>query len=339
MESESKDLPARIADALISIPKGLTPGVIKALDRLVGAAFDIPTAWLAQKKSKIDAQTESYRVVEASIAQAAALGAGSDPETAQRAMNVLIRKEYRKQINREAVASAMVEEICEKSTELEGGSNPIIIKDLDDDWLNIFEKYAEDASSERLQGLWGRVLAGEIRRPGRFSTRTLRFLSEFSQADALTFETFAKCAFGDAAPKSLAIPSEQKDIRNLIYLESNGLIQGSSGLGLQRNIKFNEDGFAFIGELDLFIVFKGEPNSKITHEAIALTPLGQELLCLVPSRNPRDAARSVALAVREDKIHEAYLMIRAEENGRLEKMEVFWIKEDPNAPTIDGKID
>lgn len=240
MESENSNLPAQIADALLSIPKALTPSVLKALDRLVGAAFDIPAAWLAQKKAKIDSQTESYRMVEAAIAQAVALGAGADPETAQRAMNVLVRKEYQKQINREAVAAAMVEEIRESGIPLENGTNSLITEELDDDWLNIFEKHAEDASSERLQGLWGRVLAGEIRRPGRFSTRTLRFLSEFSQADALTFETFAKCAFGDAAPKKLLISSEQKDIRDLIYLESNGIIQGSSGLGLQKNITFKK---------------------------------------------------------------------------------------------------
>lgn len=54
--------------------------MVKALDRLLGSAVDIPVAWLAQKKAKIDAQTESYQLVEASIAQATALEA-ADPET------------------------------------------------------------------------------------------------------------------------------------------------------------------------------------------------------------------------------------------------------------------
>lgn len=97
----------------------------------------------------------------------------------------------------------------------------------DDDWLNVFERYVEDASSERLQGLWGKVLAGEIRRPGRFSTRTLRFLSEFSQADALTFESFAKSAFADNAPKKAVTNKEDRNIGHLIHLEASGLIQGA----------------------------------------------------------------------------------------------------------------
>lgn len=242
---EPSNLPAQIAEALVSIPKGLTPRVVKALDRLLGAAVDVPVAWLAQKKAKIDAQTESYKLVETAIAQAVATGAGADEETAQRAMTVLVRKEYRKQVNREAVATAMVQDLREQAANAETSDQTTPSAELDEDWLNVFERYAEDASSDRLQGLWGRVLAGELRKPGRYSARTLRFLSEFSQADALTFENFSKFAFADAAPKELAAPADRTDIRHLIYLESSGLIQGAS-TGLQRTITFNELGVSFI---------------------------------------------------------------------------------------------
>lgn len=195
---------------ILSIPKGLTPGVIKALDRLVGASINIPIAWLQQKNAKIDAQTESYKLVEASIAENVASGAGADPDIAQRAMNKLARKEYRKQVNREAVASAMVEDLQDHATSAENlATGSVPTSELDDNWLNVFERYAEDASSERLQGLWGKVLAGEVRQPGRFSSRTLRFLSEFSQSDALLFETFAKSVFGDNAPKKLVAPKDK----------------------------------------------------------------------------------------------------------------------------------
>lgn len=333
-ETEPSNLPAQIASALVSIPKGLTPGVVKALDRLLGAAVDVPVAWLAQKKAKIDAQTESYKLVETAIAQAAASDAGGDADIAQRAMTVLVRKEYRKQINREAVATAMVEDMREHVASPDEVNAEVPRTDLDEDWLNVFERYAEDASSERLQGLWGRVLAGELRKPGRFSTRTLRFLSEFSQADALTFESFAKCAFADAAPKALVMPPDGKDIRQLIYLESHGLIQGASGGGLQRMMTFTDRGHAFMFEDNLCIVFKGEPNSIVSHEVLALTPLGQELLTLVSSRQARDAARAVALACRSPEIHECHLGVRVNEGVQF--IEVLWIKETEQEPIIDG---
>lgn len=332
----ASNLPAQLADAASSMAKAMVPGMVKALDRLVGAAIDVPVAKLEQKKAKIDAQTESYKLVEAAIAQAVVAQAGGDPETSQRAMSVLVRKEYRKQINREAVAAAMVEDMREHASNLASVNAELPTAELDEDWLNVFERYAEDASSERLQGLWGRVLAGEIRQPGRFSSRTLRFLSEFSQADALTFEAFAKSAFGDAAPKSLVAPPDRDDFTELIYLEANGLIQGVSGIGFQRTLTLDANGYGLMAEGDLRIVLKGEPNSQIVREIVVLTPLGQELLGLVTSRNQLEAARAVAMAIRGPDIHEAYVSVRDKVGGKLHRMEVLWMKEDPASPVLEG---
>lgn len=341
LDQEPTSLPAQIADALVSIPKGLTPGVVKALDRLVGASLDIPIAWLQQKKAKIDAQTESYKLVEASIAETVASGAGADPDIAQRAMNKLVRKEYRKQVNREAVASAMVEDLRDQASSEENlATGSVSASEVDDDWLNVFERYAEDASSERLQGLWGKVLAGEVRQPGRFSTRTLRFLSEFSQADALLFETFAKSAFGDNAPKNLVAPKDQENISDLIYLEASGLIQGASGLGLQKMFMFNKQGRLSLREGNLIVHLIGEPEKKVKYEAIVLTQLGQEVLCLVGSRNAWESARALAHAIRSPNIHEAHLgVLTDEKTGKINLMEVLWVKETPEAPIVEGSQD
>src|SRR5262245_25033609 len=109
-ESHS-NLPAQIADAIAGFPKALIPSSLKALDRLMGAAVDIPVAKLAQQKAKIDAQTEAYKLVEGAIAKAAASEAGADAETVGRAVEVLVRKSYRKQVNRDAVATAMLEDL------------------------------------------------------------------------------------------------------------------------------------------------------------------------------------------------------------------------------------
>jgi Protein of unknown function (DUF2806) len=336
MSGEPLNLPAEIVDRLGPLPKALEPGVIKALNRLLGAAVSIPVAKLTQYKARIDAQTESYKLIEGQIAKAAASEVGADPEVGQRALDVLVRGQYRKQHNREAVATAMIESLgAEAKQESVDGAN-FSTAEIDDDWLNVFERYAEDASSERFQNLWGRVLSGEIRRPGRFSTRTLRFLSEFSQADALTFEKFARCSFGDVAPKSLACPPEKVDMRDWIYLESSGLIQGATGMGLRRKFSLNEQGIIYMFEGGLVIALKGEPNASFNQEVIALTPLGQELLSLIPSRDPRECARAVAHSIREPRIYEAYLAVRAVEGGVFHMMEILWSDERQNASTVDG---
>jgi hypothetical protein len=328
---EHSTLPAQIADALAGVPKALIPTSVKALDRLVGAAVDIPVAWLAQKKAQIEAQTQAYTLVEKAIADAAAGAAGGDTATVQNAVNVLVRKAYRKQVNRQSVAAAMVEDLRAIATEDQQDSVAPPSPTLDEDWLNVFERYAEDASTERMQHLWGRVLAGEIRKPGRYSTRTLRFLSEFTQADGLMFAEFAKSVLGDLAPKSLVKPADKNDIRDLIFLEASGLIQGASGIGLGATMKFDSSGQVFMREGALLILFQGNPGDSFRFDTCVLTPLGQELLGLLPNRDVRAAARAVARAIKAPQIHSAFLATITGPQGQVVPMEILW-QADPASP-------
>lgn len=318
--AEESNLPAQIANAVAGVPAKLIPSSVKALDRLIGAAVDIPVAWLNQQKAKIDAQTQAYAAVETAIAKAVATEAGATPEIVQQAINVLVRKEYRKQVNRESVGQAAIEDLRTNTEVTDQAEIPPLV---DDDWLNVFERYAEDASTERMQKLWGRVLAGEIRKPGRYSMRTLRFLSEFSQADALTFADFCNSAFSDFAPRSIAQPDNIRDVSNLIYLEAAGLITGTDSIGLQKRFSVRPDGVAFIREGNLAVIFNAEPNTKIELPVLLLTPLGQELISLLPGRDPRLAAERVANAMRSAAIKSAYLAT-VDQKGSAIPMKIFW---------------
>ena len=322
MTEPSEPVPPALRGALNGVPKSLVPATLKALDRLIGGAIDIPAAWLAQQKSKIDAQTEAYRAVESAIAKAAATEAGGDPVVVARAVEVLVRKSYREQKNRESVAAATVEalEITHSTSEPLPDEAAVSNAQPDEEWLNVFEQYAERASTDRMQKLWGRVLAGEIRRPGQFSMRTLRFLSEFSQADALRFAEFAQFALGDAAPKKLV---KEENVRPLIDLEAAGLISGATGLGLSRTYRFNERGWAWSAERNLLLMLEGEPAAQVKVEIVVLTPLGQELLALIPDRCARDCARRFAEAIREPSVKRACLATLLP-NGQAAPFESLW---------------
>lgn len=328
ISSDQTNLPAQIAEAINGIPKSFVPSSIKALDRLVGATVDIPVAWLAQQKAKIDAQTNAYTVVEGAIARRAADEAGANPLVVDRAVDVLVRKAYRKQGNREQVGLAMIEDLrTQAEPPLTAAAQTTDTPTIDDDWLNVFERYAEDASSERMQKLWGRVLAGEVRTHGRYSLRTLRFLSEFSQADALSFSSFCASAFGDIAPAGLVKPSGgDGDIRPLIYMESAGLLQGASGVGLQYRQKFDAAGQSVIMEGPLVVILKGEPNTQFSTAVVSLTPMGQELLALLPDRDARAAARRVAQSIRTPQIKAAYLAGLVGGQATM-PMEILWQEE------------
>jgi Protein of unknown function (DUF2806) len=99
-------------------------------------------------------------------------------------------EERRKFKNKEAVARSAIEELRNDPGAADASS------EIEDDWLNLFARLAEDKSSEELQVLFGRILAGEIRRPGSFSLRTLQLMALISRQDATDIITFLSYVIG-----------------------------------------------------------------------------------------------------------------------------------------------
>ena len=62
---------------------------------------------------------------------------------------------------------------------------------LDSDWIARFFSHAQDVSMEEMQKLWGKVLAGEVQMPGRFSLRTLDVLRNLTTSEAKQFTDIA----------------------------------------------------------------------------------------------------------------------------------------------------
>ena len=62
---------------------------------------------------------------------------------------------------------------------------------IDDAWIDTWFENAGKASAETAQLLWGRILAGEARVPGRYSLRTLDFLRLMSAVEAQMVQTIA----------------------------------------------------------------------------------------------------------------------------------------------------
>lgn len=308
-EPNLSNLPTPIIDLITGIPKALIPASVKAIDRLISAGIDIPVAWLGQKKAQIEAQTAAYSAVESAIAKTVAAEAGASPAIVDQAMKVLVRKAYRKHTNLVAVTQATLESLAsDPGIPID---EPIAPNCPDEDWLNLFERFAEDASTEKMQILWGRLLAGEIRRPGRFSLRTLRFISEVSQVEAQSFADIAEYGFGDFIPRKL-VNEENESFKKLINLEALGLIQGVAAPIVHR-LKFNADGFAFLTEPPWFIGFKGPADSQKQNNALMLTKIGVELLTLLPERDPKKCAKRVSEAVRDPDIEFAYYSIEGDE--------------------------
>jgi Protein of unknown function (DUF2806) len=68
--------------------------------------------------------------------------------------------------------------------------------EIEDDWLNLFARLAEDKSSDDLRRLFGKILAGEIKKPGSFSLRTIQLLSTVSKDELTQVSDFLSYAIG-----------------------------------------------------------------------------------------------------------------------------------------------
>ena len=88
-------------------------------------------------------------------------------------------KEQREQQNVEAVCANAAEELQKETTVPDGKPEP--------EWVSRFFDISSGITSDELQYLWGRILAGEIKRPGSFSLRTLDVLRNLSRKEADNF--------------------------------------------------------------------------------------------------------------------------------------------------------
>jgi hypothetical protein len=181
MEDEVNSTPQVFSEAIGALPAPVKKAFTRALDSFFGGLIAIPAAALKRRAQAIDDLTAAKSIVSTAIAKAAADGAIKDPALIQAAVEALMPSALRKVINLQKAAESAADHLANDTADGSSAEAP------SDDWLNRFMRLAEDASSERLQDLFGRILAGEIMRPGRISLSTLRVVSELDQKIADDF--------------------------------------------------------------------------------------------------------------------------------------------------------
>lgn len=177
----------------------------KAISRLIGHGVDIPAAWLEGFAQSSRDKTEARSQVSKAIAEKAAEMAVDEPAIMERALHGMLAKSYRTQTNREAVAAIALEELTKLPP-------PEVSKGPSDDWINKFERHAEDASGEEIRTMFGRLLAEEVRQPGTISSASLRFVSDLDSDVAkiiqrvLPFSNLQGNAFLELIDPELTLP-------------------------------------------------------------------------------------------------------------------------------------
>lgn len=106
-----------------------------------------------------------------------------NPSLEDRTNDRIILQQAKKQLNIESITAYAAEELKNEP--------PVTDEPVDEDWKTRFFNIAEDISSDEMQALWGRILAGEIKQPKSYSLRTLEVLKNLSKEEAEVFTKFA----------------------------------------------------------------------------------------------------------------------------------------------------
>ncbi len=181
MSGKKTEILTDVSDAATNLPDPVRKGLAIAIGKMLGGLAEYSSAWMQRAIRSIEDTTTGRSTVADILAKGVAEEALKDPAIMQAAAEIYLPSTVRKVINKAQVARLAIDRASETSTDGAKAAAP------DDDWMNAFMRFAEDASSDRLQDLLGRILAGEVVRPGSFSLSTVRTIGELDQSIAKDF--------------------------------------------------------------------------------------------------------------------------------------------------------
>ena len=195
-----------VADSVIpGIPAPVRRNFLKALGQLCTAAVDIPAAYLTgiadERRAETAARIELINVTAGQIAQQMEI----DPEYARVAVRKFGHRVLREQVNLDMISQRAASELRDDGGARDQSDSEESGDTISDDWLNAFEAEGRQISTEEMQVFFGKMLAGEIKRPGSYSRRTVKILGSLDQNVARNFVTL--CSMGISQFQDFRVPS------------------------------------------------------------------------------------------------------------------------------------
>ena len=158
-------------------------------------------------------------------------------------------------------------------------------RSIEEDWLFAWRDYAGRVSTEDLQQLWGKVLAGEIKSPGTYSYRTLEFLKGLSKDEAEEISKLASFVIERNIIRSQKKYLDEQGItfRLLLRMQELGLVSGVEAIGLTTSYNsVNQDRFVLPMRSNgkVLIVEHDDPSKLLTLSVYLVTIIGAQLFSL-----------------------------------------------------------
>lgn len=171
--------------------------------------------------------------------------------------------------------------IVHAEQELKGDETPVSGDKVGEDWLYRWRDYAGAVSSEDLQSLWGKVLAGEIKSPGTFSPRTLDFLRGLSHREATEIAKLSRYVVGNRVFRgdTAFLDAAGLTLTFMLRMQELGLLNGVESASLSSTYTVSPNSILSLTSHGMVLLVSGpEVEKKISIPAYIGTTLLSEII-------------------------------------------------------------
>lgn len=237
-------------------------------------------------------------------------------------------REIKRQINIENTIFQAAQELSKDQT--------VSDESLSEDWVSRFFNIVEDISSEEMQSLWCKILAGEIRKPRTYSLKTLDVLRNITPQEAETFCKIGALALfhGDEAfvldEREFLEKQQGIGFTDLLLLQDLGLM-----LPKELRFSFEPCDKNVVSHLiwgDTIVVVRRTSDTPIIPLNVSrFTQTGKELLNLVDKPLNESYLRKLSTKLKiSDDIKVLYGKIIGFEEGFIRHADLCEIMDTPN---------
>lgn len=304
MENDNKAL-EMLETLATGVPAPVRKNFFKAVGQLCTAAVGVPVAALEGKAAEIKAISDARVQIIMANADAISSQLNVPKEYIEKASEKFASKIVKEQINLDKIVLNASNDLKVESPQLsqseQNGTTEASTKGeyktIDDDWLNEFENHAKLKSSDDMRLLFGKILSGEIRKPGSFSIKAIKIMSQLDNAAARLFRNFCSIATqlkvaefnaildarvislnGNAAANTLAQFGLQ--FSDLNVLAEYGLIISDYNSYFPYHV--NSLPIYYAGRYYRLIPMDEAHGGMLNVHGVCLTKAGKELLPIIP---------------------------------------------------------
>ena len=189
-----------LGDLVTGIPAPIRKNAVKAFGRLCTAAVEYPVALIegaiSEKRAELRARVT---LIDASASQIAKQ-MQTNPEYARAAATKFAHKIIRERVNVDQVCEIAAADLKSEPLTITHDDKDTESPPISEDWLNAFESEAAQMSSEQMQRLFGKILAGEIRRPTSYSIKTIKLMAQLDNHAAALFRLLCSLSISVRVP-------------------------------------------------------------------------------------------------------------------------------------------